>query len=112
MSRDSEDRDDVKGCLRQSGCLYMVETWESMSSTSLVTYLSRFLPSRQAEGGCYEENRLVANLMLAYDVINFSGSKILIALLYIVFYNPASSFNVSVLMYEKMRVVSSVIAND
>ena len=49
---------------------------------------------------------------VAYDVISFLGSKILIALLYIVFYNPASSFNVSVLMYEKMRVVSSVIAND
>ena len=80
-----------------------------------MTYLSRFLPSRLAEGGCYEEYRLVANLMpteVAYDVISFLGSKILIALLYIVFYNPASSFNVSVLMYEKMRVVSSVIAND
>ena len=80
-----------------------------------MTYLFRFLPSRQAEGGCYEENRLVANLMpteVAYDVISFLGSKILIALLYIVFYNPASSFNMSVLMYEKMRVVSSVIAND
>ena len=39
MSRDSEDRDDVKGCLRQSGCLYMVETWESMSSTFLSAFL-------------------------------------------------------------------------